>query len=96
MVADFLFSFYSFAGLVTIGATDGGFCSAPSILDRETSSKPMYWKVTNPTLSPSHLQGIYHCSLRVYSFLLNMFPLLFLNEYVLLWYGQKGKTFHFY
>ncbi|KAH9776942.1 (S)-ureidoglycine aminohydrolase [Citrus sinensis] len=42
--------------LVTIGATDGGFCSAPSILDRETSSKPMYWKVTNPTLSPSHLQ----------------------------------------
>ncbi|GAY64333.1 hypothetical protein CUMW_232720 [Citrus unshiu] len=42
--------------LVAIGATDGGFCSAPSILDRETSSKPMYWKVTNPTLSPSHLQ----------------------------------------
>ncbi|KAH9720974.1 (S)-ureidoglycine aminohydrolase [Citrus sinensis] len=44
--------------LVTIGATDGGFCSAPSILDRETSSKPMYWKVTNPTLSPSHLQDL--------------------------------------
>lgn len=44
--------------LVTIGVTDGGFCSAPSILDGETSSKPMYWKVTNPTLSPSHLQDL--------------------------------------
>ncbi|KAK0588284.1 hypothetical protein LWI29_037175 [Acer saccharum] len=36
---------------VKLGMTDGGFCSAPSILDRS-----MYWKVTKPTLSPSHLQ----------------------------------------
>ncbi|KAJ4712625.1 (S)-ureidoglycine aminohydrolase [Melia azedarach] len=44
--------------LVTLGITDGGFCSAPSILDSDTSSKPVYWKVTNPTLAPSHLQDL--------------------------------------
>lgn len=43
---------------------DGGglFCSAPSVFETETasssSSKPLYWKVTNPTLSPSHLQDL--------------------------------------
>ncbi|OMP07500.1 hypothetical protein COLO4_07285 [Corchorus olitorius] len=37
---------------------DGGFCSAPSILEADVSSKPLYWKVTNPTLSPSHLQDL--------------------------------------
>ncbi|KAJ6415656.1 hypothetical protein OIU84_004453 [Salix udensis] len=43
---------------------DGGglFCSAPSVFKTETasfsSSKPRYWKVTNPTLSPSHLQDL--------------------------------------
>ncbi|KAG8387187.1 hypothetical protein BUALT_Bualt03G0227200 [Buddleja alternifolia] len=30
------------------------FCPAPSILN----DKPLYWKVTNPTLSPSHLQDL--------------------------------------
>ncbi|KAG9155371.1 hypothetical protein Leryth_017904 [Lithospermum erythrorhizon] len=35
---------------------DEGFCSASSILNVE--SKPLYWKVTNPTLSPSHLQDL--------------------------------------
>ncbi|KAH7549691.1 hypothetical protein ACOSP7_025411 [Xanthoceras sorbifolium] len=44
--------------LIKLGRTDGGFCSAPSILDSETASKPLYWKVTNPTLSPSHLQDL--------------------------------------
>ncbi|KAF2299170.1 hypothetical protein GH714_030893 [Hevea brasiliensis] len=39
--------------------SDGGFCSAPSLFDAEKDSKPRYWKVTNPTLSPSHLQGAY-------------------------------------
>ncbi|KAK1564320.1 hypothetical protein Q3G72_000571 [Acer saccharum] len=38
---------------VKLGMTDGGFCSAPSILDRS-----MYWKVTKPTLSPSDLQDL--------------------------------------
>ncbi|CAK7356260.1 unnamed protein product [Dovyalis caffra] len=38
---------------------DGGFCSAPSAFKTEAaSSKPLYWKVTNPTLSPSHLQDL--------------------------------------
>ncbi|KAJ9173308.1 hypothetical protein P3X46_016459 [Hevea brasiliensis] len=38
--------------------SDGGFCSAPSLFDAEKGSKPRYWKVTNPTLSPSHLQDL--------------------------------------
>uniref|UniRef100_A0A9I9D7G7 Uncharacterized protein n=1 Tax=Cucumis melo TaxID=3656 RepID=A0A9I9D7G7_CUCME len=33
-----------------------GFCSAPSIVDSDADSKALYYKVTNPTLSPSHLQ----------------------------------------
>ncbi|XP_044484014.1 (S)-ureidoglycine aminohydrolase [Mangifera indica] len=45
-------------GFVEVGYSDGGFCSARSVLDSETSSKPLYWKVTNPTLSPSHLQDL--------------------------------------
>lgn len=49
---------YFVLGLV-IGSTDGGFCSAPSTFDEEEASKSLYWKVTNPTLSPSHLQGLY-------------------------------------
>ncbi|KAL6554476.1 hypothetical protein OROMI_020149 [Orobanche minor] len=33
-----------------------GFCSAPSTL--EAQPLPLYWKVTNPTLSPPHLQDL--------------------------------------
>ncbi|KDP39962.1 hypothetical protein JCGZ_03493 [Jatropha curcas] len=44
--------------LVKIALADGGFCSAPSVFDAEKDSKPLYWKVTNPTLSPSHLQDL--------------------------------------
>ncbi|EEF31168.1 transcription factor, putative, partial [Ricinus communis] len=44
--------------LVHIGLADGGFCSAPSVLDEEKDSQSLYWKVTNPTLSPSHLQDL--------------------------------------
>ncbi|KAL4602305.1 hypothetical protein ACB092_10G043400 [Castanea dentata] len=29
----------------------------PSIINSDSDSKPQYWKVTHPTLSPSHLQG---------------------------------------
>ncbi|KAG8662320.1 hypothetical protein MANES_01G089000v8 [Manihot esculenta] len=43
---------------LVIGSTDGGFCSAPSTFDEEEASKSLYWKVTNPTLSPSHLQDL--------------------------------------
>jgi len=30
----------------------------PSIINSDSDSKPQYWKVTNPTLSPSHLQDL--------------------------------------
>ncbi|KAL3633653.1 hypothetical protein CASFOL_022415 [Castilleja foliolosa] len=43
------------AGLVKISFCEDGFCSASSILESE---QPLYWKVTNPTLSPSHLQDL--------------------------------------
>ncbi|KAJ7011316.1 hypothetical protein NC653_001676 [Populus alba x Populus x berolinensis] len=47
---------------------DGGFCSAPpSPFETETAfSKPLYWRVTNPTLSPSHLQDLPGFTRRVY------------------------------
>ncbi|KAI0520142.1 hypothetical protein KFK09_007613 [Dendrobium nobile] len=38
-------------------AADKGFCSVPS-LHSKPNSQPNYWKVTNPTLSPSHLQDL--------------------------------------
>ncbi|KAM0934222.1 putative (S)-ureidoglycine aminohydrolase [Dioscorea sansibarensis] len=37
--------------------SDDGFCSLPQSI-MESSSRPLYWKVTNPTLSPSHLQDL--------------------------------------
>ncbi|KAH0902608.1 hypothetical protein HID58_042111 [Brassica napus] len=40
---------------VKASKSDDGFCSAPSI---DEKTKPIYWKVTNPTLSPSHLQDL--------------------------------------
>lgn len=40
-------------GVVKISFCEEGFCSGPSILDKQ----PLYWKATNPTLSPSHLRG---------------------------------------
>lgn len=51
----FRFWFRVFAGFVRISVCDQGFCSSPSlsIIDNH----PLYWKATNPTLSPSHLQG---------------------------------------
>uniref|UniRef100_A0A5B7CBP3 Putative (S)-ureidoglycine aminohydrolase n=1 Tax=Davidia involucrata TaxID=16924 RepID=A0A5B7CBP3_DAVIN len=41
-----------------IAVSEGGFCSAPSIFDTDSNSQQLYWKVTNPTLSPSHLQDL--------------------------------------
>ncbi|CAD5170650.1 unnamed protein product [Musa acuminata subsp. malaccensis] len=35
-----------------------GFCSVPPSVVAESSSKPLYWKVTNPTLSPANLQDL--------------------------------------
>ncbi|XP_059657677.1 (S)-ureidoglycine aminohydrolase [Cornus florida] len=44
--------------LVRIADSEVGFCSSPSIIDADSNSQPLYWKVTNPTLSPSHLQDL--------------------------------------
>ncbi|CAH9114124.1 unnamed protein product, partial [Cuscuta europaea] len=47
------------SGFHKIGyAVEGGFCSAPPILSFDSGSRPLYWKVTNPTLSPSRLQDL--------------------------------------
>ncbi|KAL9231171.1 hypothetical protein vseg_006428 [Gypsophila vaccaria] len=36
-----------------------GFCSAPSsVVGEGSNSRPLYWKVSNPTLAPSHLQDL--------------------------------------
>ncbi|KAI5602140.1 hypothetical protein BDE02_01G137100 [Populus trichocarpa] len=50
----------SLSSITAALSDDGGFCSAPpSPFETETaSSKPLYWRVTNPTLSPSHLQDL--------------------------------------
>ncbi|XP_038991134.1 (S)-ureidoglycine aminohydrolase-like [Hibiscus syriacus] len=54
-----LLSFFTLLRVFNQILGDEGFCSAPSILDQaDTYSKPLYWKVTNPTLSPSHLQDL--------------------------------------
>lgn len=44
------------AGLLKCAQGEEGFCSAPN-LNTHSNSQPLYWKVTNPTLSPVHLQG---------------------------------------
>uniref|UniRef100_M1CHD5 Transcription factor n=1 Tax=Solanum tuberosum TaxID=4113 RepID=M1CHD5_SOLTU len=45
-------------GFVKTVLTQDGFCSAPLRIDADSNSQPLYWKVTNPTLSPSHLQDL--------------------------------------
>lgn len=45
-------------GTVDVVLSQEGFCSATSILKTDPNTQPLYWKVTNPTLSPSHLQGL--------------------------------------
>ena len=49
---------FSFSGLIKVAVSEEGICSMPpSIINSDSDSKPLYWKVTNPTLSPSHLRG---------------------------------------
>ncbi|KAM3711732.1 hypothetical protein ACB098_01G131500 [Castanea mollissima] len=44
--------------LIKVAVSEEGICSMPpSIFNSDLDSKPLYWMVTNPTLSPSHLQG---------------------------------------
>ncbi|EYU42760.1 hypothetical protein ABFS82_13G003700 [Erythranthe guttata] len=47
------FAFITLSG-VKISNCEQGFCSAPPVLE----AQPLYWKVNNPTLSPSHLQDL--------------------------------------
>ncbi|KAM4085517.1 hypothetical protein ACJW30_10G034100 [Castanea mollissima] len=52
----FLLAILSF---IEVAVSQVGFCSMPpSIINSDSDSKPQYWKVTNPTLSPSHLQDL--------------------------------------
>ncbi|KAM3734699.1 hypothetical protein ACB098_10G035200 [Castanea mollissima] len=45
--------------LIKVALSEEGICSMPpSIINSDSDSKPLYWKVTNPTLSPSHLQDL--------------------------------------
>ncbi|BBH03021.1 ureidoglycine aminohydrolase [Prunus dulcis] len=44
--------------LLKMAVAEEEFCSVPSIVDSGSNSKHLYWKVTNPTLSPSHLQDL--------------------------------------
>ncbi|GKF20955.1 hypothetical protein Tco_0069593, partial [Tanacetum coccineum] len=47
----------TFLCFINFAVTEQGFCSAPSLSDDTNSnSQTLYAKVTNPTLSPSHLQ----------------------------------------
>ncbi|GLT91145.1 hypothetical protein SLE2022_090470 [Rubroshorea leprosula] len=50
--------FLSFSSTFSSVLGDAGSCSASLIIENEATSKPLYWKVTNPTLSPSHLQDL--------------------------------------
>ncbi|RAL50685.1 hypothetical protein DM860_015832 [Cuscuta australis] len=43
---------------ITPNSQEEGFCSAPSFPNSDSISKPLYWEVTNPTLSPSHLRDL--------------------------------------
>ncbi|XP_024030672.1 (S)-ureidoglycine aminohydrolase isoform X2 [Morus notabilis] len=48
-----------FSGLLGLVVGEDGFCSAGSVISSSPSeSNYLYWKVTNPTLSPSHLQDL--------------------------------------
>ncbi|XP_010919786.1 (S)-ureidoglycine aminohydrolase isoform X2 [Elaeis guineensis] len=42
---------------VELAFGEEGFCSA-SLFTTDSNSQPLYWKVTNPTLSPTHLQDL--------------------------------------
>ncbi|KAI6702338.1 hypothetical protein NL676_011474 [Syzygium grande] len=46
--------------LFRVAVSEDGFCAVPSIVKGtpNSESRPLYWKVTNPTLAPSHLQDL--------------------------------------
>ncbi|KAB1215686.1 Ureidoglycine aminohydrolase [Morella rubra] len=55
----FLLFLLSTTSLLHVAVSLEGFCSTPySIVNSDSDSKPLYWKVTNPTLSPSSLEDL--------------------------------------
>ncbi|XP_040987120.1 (S)-ureidoglycine aminohydrolase isoform X1 [Juglans microcarpa x Juglans regia] len=45
--------------LLKVAASEEGFCSSPySVVNSDTDSNTLYWKVTNPTLSPPYLRDL--------------------------------------
>ncbi|CAN1259209.1 (S)-ureidoglycine aminohydrolase [Linum perenne] len=52
--------FLTFLSIRTMNLAFGaeGFCSAPSVAENGVDPHHLYWKVTNPTLSPDHLQDL--------------------------------------
>uniref|UniRef100_A0A7N1A774 Cupin type-2 domain-containing protein n=1 Tax=Kalanchoe fedtschenkoi TaxID=63787 RepID=A0A7N1A774_KALFE len=44
--------------VLVVGLGQEGFCSAASSLSADSDENHLYWKVTNPTLSPDHLQDL--------------------------------------
>ncbi|XP_015896665.3 (S)-ureidoglycine aminohydrolase [Ziziphus jujuba] len=53
-----LLPLFTTLSLLKVIVAEEGFCSWSSISDSSSNSKHLYWKVTNPTLSPSHLQDL--------------------------------------
>ncbi|XP_042490763.1 (S)-ureidoglycine aminohydrolase-like, partial [Macadamia integrifolia] len=52
-----LYALFLPLGMLKCVLGEEGFCSAPPAY-ADSSSQPLYWKVTNPTLSPEHLQDL--------------------------------------
>ncbi|XP_042009848.1 (S)-ureidoglycine aminohydrolase-like [Salvia splendens] len=53
-LAKFIFLALILQSVVRFSFCQEGFCYSPSILEEQ----PLYWKATNPTLSPSHLKDL--------------------------------------
>lgn len=54
----FFFFFCIFLSFFEVVVSKEGFCSAPTSAINGENSGALYWKVTNPTLSPVHLQDL--------------------------------------
>ncbi|XP_042403188.1 (S)-ureidoglycine aminohydrolase-like [Zingiber officinale] len=50
--------FFLLLSTVRWAAGQEGFCSIPPSIVAHSATKPLYWKATNPTLSPDHLQDL--------------------------------------
>ncbi|KAI5417673.1 hypothetical protein KIW84_042329 [Lathyrus oleraceus] len=53
-----IFLLFLISGVFRYSSAEQGFCSAPSALNTESKSKPLYSKVYESTLSPLDLQNL--------------------------------------